>query len=85
NLGLRSVVDRLYRGPCRSLDEFESSAAAFRARRTEILALTDSLPDLERASRNEMREYLESFFRTIDKPASVNKTFVDGCKPKPTM
>ncbi len=84
-LGLRSVLDRLYRGPCRSTDEFEASAAAFRAKRTEILALMDSLPDLDRAVRGEMKEYLEAFFRSIEKPASIKKALVDGCKPQPTM
>jgi hypothetical protein len=85
NLGLRSVLDRLYRGPCRTAEEFETSAAAFRAKRTEMLAMVESLPDVERGVRSEMKEYLESFFRAIDKPASVKKTFFDGCKPKPTM
>jgi hypothetical protein len=80
DLGLRSVLDRRYRGPCRSTDEFEASAAGFRAKRTEILALTDSLPDLDRAVRGEMKEYLEAFFRSIEKPASIKKTLVDGCK-----
>jgi hypothetical protein len=32
-----------------------------------------------------VKDYLESFFRTIDKPASIKKQFVDGCKPNPTM
>jgi hypothetical protein len=85
NLGLRSVLDRLYRGPCRTADQFETAADAFRSKRTEMLALIDSLPDVERAARSEMREYLESFFRGIDKPSSVKKTFFDSCKPKPTM
>jgi hypothetical protein len=85
NLGLRSVVDRLYRGPCRSTEEFEVSAAALRAKRTEILALTGSLPDLDRAVRGEMKEYLEAFFRSIEKPASIKKTLVDSCKPHTTM
>ena len=31
------------------------------------------------------RRYLESFFRAIDKPQSIKKTFVDGCKPQETM
>jgi hypothetical protein len=84
-LGLRSVVDRLYRGPCRSTDEFDASAAAFRAKRTGILALMDSLPDMDRAVRGEMKEYLEAFFRSIEKPASIKKALVDSCKPQPTM
>src|SRR5438128_1086486 len=30
-LGLRSVLDRMYRGPCRSIEEFDAAAAPFRA------------------------------------------------------
>ena len=28
-----------------------------------------------------MKEYIEGFFRAIDKPASIKKALVDGCKP----
>ena len=73
-LGLRSVVDRMYRGPCRSVDEFDAAAAPFRAKRTEMLALLDSAPSLERSIRGEMKEYIDGFFRAIDKPASIKKT-----------
>ena len=84
-LGLRSVVDRLYRGPCRTTDEFDAAAAPFRAKRAELLAVVDAMKDLDRAVRGEMKDYLEGFFRTIDKPASIKKALVDGCKPGPTM
>lgn len=84
-LGLRSVVDRLYRGPCRTTDEFDAAAAPFRAKRTDMLALVDSMRDLESAARRELKDYLDGFFRTIDRPASIKKQFVDGCKPLPTM
>ena len=53
---------------------------------TEMLALVDvDEGPRRRAPRGEMKEYLEAFFRSIDKPASIKKTFVDGCKPQPTM
>ena len=84
-LGLRSVVDRMYRGPCRTTEEFDKAAAPFRAKRTDMLALVDSMRDLQPGIRGEMKDYVEGFFRTIDKPASIKKQFVDGCKPKPTM
>jgi hypothetical protein len=84
-LGLKSVVDRMYRGPCRSVDEFDAAAAPFRAKRTEILALLDSAPALERSIRGEMKEYIDGFFRAIDKPASIKKALVDACKQAPTM
>jgi hypothetical protein len=84
-IGIRSVLDRLYRGPCRTTDEFETMAAAFRAKRGEMLALLDSMRDLEPDPRSEAKEYLESFFRAIEKPNAVKKQFVDSCKPAPTM
>src|SRR5207247_2901548 len=31
-LGLRTVLDRMYRGPCRTVEEFDAAAASFRAK-----------------------------------------------------
>ena len=84
-LGLRSVLDRMYRGPCRSTEEFETVAASFRARRTDMLALVDSIKDLDQAMRREAKDYVESFFRQIDKPSSIKRALVDSCKAQPTM
>jgi hypothetical protein len=84
-LGLRSVVDRMYRGPCRTTEEFDAAAAPFRAKRADMLALVDSMRDLEPATRREVKDYIEGFFRTIERPVSIKKQFVDGCKPAPTM
>ena len=84
-LGLRSVVDRMYRGPCRTTEEFEKVAEKFRDKRKDMLSLIDSLKDLDSSSRSETKEYLEAFFRQIDKPESIKKQFVNGCKPQPTM
>jgi len=79
-LGLRSVLDRLYRGPCRTTEQFEAAAAPFRAKRAEMMAVVEGMRDLEAPARAEVKDYLEAFFRTIDKPDSIKKTFVNGCK-----
>jgi len=84
-IGIRSVLDRLYRGPCRTVEEFEEVASALRAKRDDMLALIDSMADLDRDARVEAKEFLDSFFRSIEKPGAVKKQFVDGCKPAPTM
>jgi hypothetical protein len=84
-LGLRSVVDRLYRGPCRTTDEFDAAAAPFRAKRGDMLALVDATRDLDQSLRGDMKQYIEGFFRAIDKPASIKKALVDACKPASTM
>jgi hypothetical protein len=84
-IGIRSVLDRLYRGPCRSVDDLEKTTESFRARHGDMMTLLESMRDLEPLARGEAKEYLESFFRMVDKPNAVKKQFVDGCKPAPTM
>ena len=84
-IGIRSVLDRLYRGPCRSVDDLETTTESFRARHGDMMTLLESMRDLEPLARGEAKEYLESFFRMVDKPNAVKKQFVDGCKPAPTM
>jgi len=84
-LSIRSVLDRLYRGPCRTTDEFDEAAQAFRGRRADMLTLLDSMRDLAPPARLEAKDYIESFFRAIDKPDSIKRQFVNGCKPQPAM
>jgi hypothetical protein len=84
-LGLRSVTERLYRGPCRSADDFDAAAESFRARRDDMMTLLDSMRDLDAGARAEAKDYLDGFFKTIERPASIKRQFVDGCKKAPTM
>ena len=78
-LSLHSVTDRLYRGPCRTVDEFNAAAEPFRARKADMLAAIDSIAELNSVHRNEMKDYLEGFFRRIATPQAIKRTFVDGC------
>jgi hypothetical protein len=78
-LPLRSITDRYYRGPCRSVAEFDAAAEPFRARKADIFAAIETLKELNGDHKSEMKAYLESFFRAIEKPESIKKTFVDGC------
>jgi hypothetical protein len=78
-LPMRTATDRLYRGPCRTVDEFEAVAEPFRARRTEMFAAIEGATDLNRSHRSEMKYYLEAFFDRIATPESIKRTFVDGC------
>lgn len=85
-LGIRSVRDRLYRGPCRAPSEIEPVLEQFRAHKQEIFALYDSLPELDPPYRREARSYLDEFYRSIDRAGTVKSTFIDGqCSKKSTM
>jgi hypothetical protein len=84
-LGIRTVQDRRYRGPCRSAEELDKVAAPFRAKRSEMLAAVDAATDIDGAGRTAVKDYLESFFRAIAQPSAIKRSIVDGCKPNPTM
>ena len=78
-LHLKSVTDRLYRGPCRTVDEFEAIAAPFRAGEAEMMNIIESSSELNGVHKREMKDYLESFFRRIGTRDAIKRTFVDGC------
>jgi len=78
-LSLKSVTDRLYRGPCRTVEEFDTAAQPFRAHKDEMMTAIDSVAELDRTHKTEMKDYLESFFRRIATPQTIKRTFVDGC------
>jgi hypothetical protein len=84
-IGIRSVLDRLYRGPCRTVDEFEEAAQSFRAKRDDMLILLDSMKDLQAEARREARSFLEDSFRAIERPDAIRRQLVSGCKAQPTM
>jgi hypothetical protein len=77
-LGIQSVRDRLYRGPCRTAAEWDPVLAAFRAKQAEILALFDR-PDVSRSSREVAKAYLADFFTLIASPARVKRKLIDTC------
>ena len=78
-LGLSSVRERLYRGPCWTAEEFESFFSRFRDARPAIMAVYDSVPALSSGYVRQARNYLDEFYRTIEQPARVKRALVDAC------
>jgi len=78
-LGITSVRDRLYRGPCRTMAELEPVLADIRGRQTAVLALPGAVPDLSPGSRKDVLSFLEGFYATIARPDRVKRAFIDPC------
>jgi hypothetical protein len=78
-LGIKSVRTRLNRGPCRTPEQLEPTLARFRAAREAVLALYDSLPELDKRYAKNATEYLDEFFRTINRPGDVKAELVEVC------
>lgn len=84
-LGLSSVRERLYRGPCRTAEQLEEHFARFRAARAEMMRVYDAVPKIQPDYPREARMYLDEFFSTIDRPARVKRAFIDGCNSRAGM
>jgi hypothetical protein len=80
-LGLSSVRERYYRGPCKTEEQVDQALQPFRAKKDELLALPASLPDLDEGHRKNAEKYLNEFFELISRPDKVKRTFVTDCKP----
>jgi hypothetical protein len=82
---IASVRNRLYRGPCRTMEEFEPTLDAFRAKQAEMQAAVASIPGLDSDHRRKATEYLEEFFTTLGRKDLAKRELVDKCKTGPTM
>lgn len=83
-LMIKSVTERMYRGPCRAQSLVDPYVANFVAKKDAVRALPDSVPGLERATRDTVRSFLDSFYSAIRTPKDVRGLFVN-CSPKSTM
>ena len=84
-LPIQSVKERLYRGPCRTLEQLESALAPFRAQKDRVLTVPDTIPDLSKGSANDAKNFLGDFYDSIKDSKDVKRLLVDGCKQTPTM
>ncbi|MBA3852845.1 MAG: hypothetical protein C0503_00430 [Gemmatimonas sp.] len=80
-LGIRSVRQRLHRGPCRSAAEWEPTLGHYRARR----AVLDSIwstpePGQDPKRLEEAKRYLDEFWRVIDDPREFKREVIDRCQ-----
>ena len=78
-LNMKSITDRLYRGPCRTREELDAVFATFKEKRDAIFATVDSIAGLDSTHRREVSNYLKDFFSLIERPASVKRFFIDTC------
>ena len=84
-LGISSVTDRLYRGPCLPADQLEKYVGQFREKHPAMLTTLDGIKEFDNSTRSTVRDYLESFFRAVAPPNGVKKSILDSCKAAPTM
>ena len=83
-LMISTVRDRVYRGPCRRPEQIDPYIANFVAKKEQLMALPDSIPGMDKPSREDARSYLGDFYSAIKTTKDVRRLFVD-CADKSTM
>jgi len=80
-LPITSVRQRLYRGICRTPEEWAPILAKFEAKKTELYAVYDSVPELDPKYVKQTQQYLDEFFDVISNPRKMKREMIDTCRP----
>jgi hypothetical protein len=81
---IKTVLERAYRGPCQRQDPVDPYVANFVAKREAITAIPASVPGIDRVTRDEVRQYIDSFYGSVRSSKDIRTLFMN-CTPKPTM
>jgi hypothetical protein len=80
-LGIDNVTVRLYRGFPRTMEELNDVLSIFKAEKDSIYALIDNFNLLTQKSKQQITDYLDDFYKTINNPNEINDIFVKASNP----
>lgn len=80
NLGISSVTQRYYLGPCREDAEYLSAIQFMEDHREEILELVQGFSYLGEKARNRAIGYLESYFTEASDPRFIERKLSSTCR-----
>lgn len=81
-LNLRTVTDRLYRGPCKTLESWQPIFDRFIAARPQVEATYASLPGLEPRRARTTLAYFADFYKMIGDPKVARRVTTEGCQQR---
>lgn len=79
-LGLKTIYDRLYRGPCLTVAKWQPHLSAFLAARPAIDSIYNSIPGLEPKRIKTALEWYGEFYKTLADPRAFKRDLVDQCE-----
>jgi hypothetical protein len=81
-LGIRTTTERLYRGPCRSMTEWQPVLDRFLAARPRVEAVYAAIPAFDARRKSQVLEYFAGFYKVIGDPNAARHALLDGCLPQ---
>ncbi len=79
-LNTSSVLERVYRGFPRTMEELNEVLELFKKQKENIYSLINNFNLLTPANKKSMIEYLESFYSLLKKPKDVKYIFIDNAR-----
>jgi hypothetical protein len=79
-LPIRSVRERLYRGPCPAMDQLAPVFADFNAKKDTVYALHRTLADFDAKRSADALKFLDEFYKTINDPKKAKSEFQWQCQ-----
>src|SRR5262249_55451885 len=79
-LPIKSVRERLYRGPCRKIEQITPVLQTFTSKRDTLYATLRASPGLEPGRLKEATDYLDGFFDRIKNPKGFNDALGYACR-----
>ncbi len=79
-LPIKTVRERLYLGICRSEEEFKTALQEFTDHKDAFYKVINDFTLLDKRAKNDMIEYLDSFFVQFDSRNSIVNDLVRDCK-----
>lgn len=80
NLGLLSVTERYYLGPCRDDHHYLTAIDRIQKNRERINEIVESSPYLDEKNKKEMLRYLEGYFSLAEKPENLISRIKSTCR-----
>lgn len=79
-LGIQNVVQRLYRGFPRNINDLQTAFQIFNQQREKIYALVNEFELLDAKNKKEMIAYLNDFYKVINKDRDVQTIFIKNAR-----
>ncbi len=80
DLGIKTVVERVFRGYCQSEGELFLALDKFKAREQEFMRLWQSLPYHQTKRKQKVQAYLKQFYKILQNKDSVIQYFIAPCR-----
>ncbi len=83
SLPIRSVRERLFRGFCNNVGQFDRTFTLFRMKKEKIISLYENFMPLSKKLRKRSIKYIKKFYDIIDSPKLVNRYFIENYRGRP--